>query len=146
MTTEADLYSSLLRPQLIKYGHCQRIENAVAQGTPDLVFTAKDQVNWIETKLTHKVEGQLVLLFEKFQLPVISQLSNAAPTKVWVIAADHDLMQVYLLIGRLVIEAPRFKHRKWTAVPLAGILHQYHMGKPRDWPRLIGIILGQVVA
>lgn len=82
---ETKLYAKL-RPQLIKWGQVDRVENVLGSGMSDIFYNIAGSVGWIETKVAH---GNLVY-FEKFQPNWMRKHLRAGFNRMFVVVLDRQ--------------------------------------------------------
>lgn len=109
---ETKLYAKL-RPQLIKWGVCDRVENTLGSGMSDVFYNIGGNVGWIETKVAKGNE----IYFEKFQPNWMRKHVRAGFQYMFVVVMDrHEAISLYR--ASQVIDAPMYPKNDWLVVQI----------------------------
>lgn len=107
---ETKLYAKL-RPQLIKWGQVDRVENVLGSGMSDIFYNIAGSVGWIETKVA---KGDMIY-FEKFQPNWINKHLRQGFKRMFVMVLDKR-HTIHLWYANEILAAPRVPYEKWQVV------------------------------
>lgn len=134
---ETKLYSKL-RPQLVKWGAIDRVENVLGSGMSDVFFNITGKTGWLETKVAKGNE----IYFEKFQPNWMRKHIRNGLNRIFVIVMDrNDSILVYKAIH--IIEAPMCPKKDWLIVQLSDLPEpEIRMTTPyREWELLRQVLI-----
>ncbi|HEX9430276.1 MAG TPA: hypothetical protein VF944_07830 [Candidatus Bathyarchaeia archaeon] len=124
---ETKLYAKL-RPHLMVWGECDRVENAVSSGMSDVFYNIGGKTGWIETKVT---KGDLIY-FEKFQPNWIAKHSRLGARMFVLVMDRRDTIHLYP--AGVILKAPRVPYEKWITVNMNELPTVFNMEPPyRSW-------------
>lgn len=127
-----------MRPQLLSWGECDRVENAAGSGMSDIFYNIGGKTGWIETKIA---KGDW-LYFEKFQPNWIAK-HHRLGARLFVIAMDkRETIHVYP--AGVILAAKREPYEKWIRVHQPSLPPVFNMSPPyRSWKSIRDILTSQ---
>lgn len=124
---ETKLYQKI-RPHLLVWGECDRVENAAGSGMSDVFYNIGGVCGWIETKVA---KGSLIY-FEKFQLPWIGK-HHRIGGRIFIVVMDKD-ETIHVYPAGIVLKAERRSIEKWTVIDMNEMPPVFNMHAPyRSW-------------
>lgn len=132
---ETKLYQKI-RPHLLVWGECDRVENAAGSGMSDVFYNIGGICGWIETKVA---KGDLIY-FEKFQLPWIGK-HHRHGARMFVLVMDrYDTIHLYP--AGVILKAERTPYEKWVTVNMKELPPVFNMPAPyRSWKSVRDILI-----
>lgn len=124
---ETKLYAKL-RPQLLSWGECDRVENSLGSGMSDVHYNIAGTLGWIETKVA---KGDWVY-FEKFQ-PNWMMKHARLGARIFIIVLDKfETIRVYR--AEEALGPKREVYGKWQRVRVKDLPPCLCLDPPyRDW-------------
>lgn len=117
-----------IRPHLMSWGECDRVENAVGVGMSDVFYNIKGKTGWIETKVA---KGDWIY-FEKFQPNWIAKHHRQGARMFVIVMDKEDSIHVYP--AGVILAAQRFVYDKWQRVHQPSLPPVFCMRSPhRSW-------------
>jgi hypothetical protein len=127
---ETKLYARL-RPQLVKWGEVDRVENSAGVGMPDVYYNIEGVQGWLETKVA---KGPVVY-FERFQLPWMRRHVKQGNHRIFVVVLiEPD--QIMVCRASQVVQAPRASYNKWVTVAVEDLEPEFVLTRPYKWSKL----------
>ena len=124
---ETKLYAKL-RPNLMAWGECDRVENVLGSGMSDVFYNIGGKTGWLETKVA---KGDLIY-FEKFQPNWISK-HHRQGARIFVVVMDR-LETIHFYPAGIILKAPRKPYEKWITVDMKDLPPVFNMPAPyRSW-------------
>lgn len=124
---ETKLYAKL-RPHLLSWGECDRVENIVGSGMSDVFYNIGGRTGWIETKVA---KGDTVY-FEKFQPQWLGKHARLG-ARIYVMILDKN-EAIHLCHANVILKLPRTPVGKWTTVSMNDLPKGFSMEPPyRSW-------------
>lgn len=126
---ETKLYAKL-RPHLEKWGACDRVENELGSGMPDIFYGIDEVGGWIETKVA---KGQYIY-FEKFQLPWMRNHLKSGFSRIWIIVLHDDDIKAWP--AKKIVFQPVEAYEKWTIMDVRELPAPFWSSYTHSWDSL----------
>lgn len=125
-----------LRPHLLAWGECDRVENTLGPGMSDVFYNIGGKTGWLETKVAKGTK----ILFERFQ-PNWMAKHHRLGARIFVIVMDQkETIHVYR--AGAVLKAPRTSYEKWISVDMSSLSPSFSMPAPyRSWGSIREILI-----
>lgn len=132
---ETKLYEKL-RPHLLSWGECDRVENSLVSGMSDVFYNIGGKTGWIETKVA---KGDL-LYFEKFQ-PNWMAKHHRLGARIFIIVLDKK-EAIHIYPAGIILAAPRTPLNKWITIDMSSLPPVFNMQAPyRSWKSVREILI-----
>lgn len=126
---ETKLYSKL-RPKLMQWGTCDRVENTLGSGMSDVFYNIGGKVGWLETKVAKGGD----VYFEKFQPNWMRKHVRQGFDRMFVVILDKS-ESILLYRAEDVLSVPMYAKNDWLIVQMDDLPHPVvDMTAPyREW-------------
>lgn len=112
---ETKLYAKL-RPHLVQWGACDRIENVLGSGISDVFYNIKGRVGWLETKVAKGGD----VYFEKFQPNWMRKHLRCGFQHIFIVVLDKK-ESILLYSASDIVQAPMYPKDDWLIVQLSDL-------------------------
>lgn len=119
-----------MRPHLNRWGTCDRVENVLLSGMPDVFYNIEGKVGWLETKVAKGDE----VYFEKFQPNWMRRHVKQGLYRVFVVVYDKD-EAVRLYHAQQFLNVTLYPSRDWLIARMSDASEPVVVipAKGRDW-------------
>lgn len=124
---ETKLYEKL-KPHLLLWGECDRVENAIVSGMADVYYNIAGETGWIETKIAKS----RTIFFEKFQLAWIGKHYRQG-ARIFVVVLDAK-ETIHFYPAGVILRATRTPNGKFVTINMDELPSVFNIMAPyKSW-------------
>ena len=129
---DGQIWTKWLKQCVQGLGAFDRVENAVANGTPDIMYSVPGGSGFMETKLLH---GNDIFYLQRWQIPWHTRHSRIDPLHCWFLIYDPHTTQVIMARSDKVLRMPNKpqgeRHNEFSLA--RGLAHEMGRREKVEW-------------